>query len=407
MTSELPRGLADWCLLDGPSALLDVVRRRVQLGQATETGRLGALRLTASHRREVGRLLGMTWTLSDRPVQLHDLAARLAEHDLTVRQLVEAVRGPIELDVDVRRTALQVALAEDDLALAELVAVGVPEDAARTWLAEDRSLAPSGEGLRLGTIWEVAAAWDAAPGAGAAPIRLAQLASLHLRDAHALDADQPLGKLVARLAAVVHGLERPTRGGKAWRLAWASIGVLCDEVSSRVLALNLRLTGESHAVRLCQESTGEPVWLTLRSLRGDWRAIPQTVFVCENPTVAEAAADALGVQCPALVCTDGVATTAAVDLVAGLAASGCTIHVRADFDSVGLVIVNQLLSVAPDALSWRYDSKTYLDHASPAARDVRSDLRGAMADVGTTIHEETLLDDLLTDLRTHSTQAHR
>ncbi|TCO15658.1 uncharacterized protein (TIGR02679 family) [Kribbella steppae] len=401
MTSSVPKGLLDWCALDGPSAVLDVVRRRAELGQSTETGRLGAVRLTVAQRREVGRLLGTTWALSDRPLQLRDVAARLREHGLTVLELVERVRGPIELEADVRRTAVETADTEDAAALAELVAAGVPVAEARTWLDEDRSLPVLGSGRRLGTIWEVAAVWCAAPGRGAKPVRLAQLASVHLGDAHALDADQTLGKLVARLAATVHGLERPTRGGKAWRLAWAAIGILCDEVSSRVLALNLHLTGDSHVARLCRESIGEPMWLTLRSLRGDWTAEPGTVFVCENPTVAEAAADTLGADCPPLICTDGTATTAAVDLVGGLAAIGCDLHIRADFDAAGLVIVNQLLAAAPDAKPWRFDTPTYLSHFPSATTDV-TDLRTALTHLGTTIHEETLLEDLLTDLRAHA-----
>jgi len=61
------------------------------------------------------------------------------------------------------------------------------------------------------------------------------------------------------------------------------------------------------------------------------------VFVCENVTVLEAAADELGSACPPMVCTDGVPSSAALDLVGRLAAEGCRISVRADVDEAGFV----------------------------------------------------------------------
>ncbi|MGW0517025.1 TIGR02679 domain-containing protein [Crossiella sp. NPDC003009] len=73
--------------------------------------------------------------------------------------------------------------------------------------------------------------------------RLAQLAADTLHDAHALDADRQLGRGVARLLAIEHGLPRAQRAGRAWRATWAAAGVMCDVVSSCVLALNLPLTG--------------------------------------------------------------------------------------------------------------------------------------------------------------------
>ena len=80
-----------------------------------------------------------------------------------------------------------------------------------------------------------------------------------------------------------------------WAAAWAGAGVICDAVSAQVLVLNLPLTGNAPAVRLCHAAPGEPVWLTLRSFRGDWElAGGAEVFVCENPTVLEAAADRHG-----------------------------------------------------------------------------------------------------------------
>jgi uncharacterized protein (TIGR02679 family) len=392
--SQLATGLREWSALSGPSALLAHVRKRARLGQATETGRLSSLALSAAERRELGLLLGTDWAISGRPVRLEDLARSLAEHSLTLRALIEAIDGPIVLDKDVRRQAAEIADLERLDALRELIQAGLPEGLAAAWLDTDPMLPQAGAGDLLGTVWEVAAVWAALPGWGAAPARLAHVASLTLEDAHALDADHLLGRLVARLAADVRGLERPARGGKTWRLAWASVGILCDEVSSRVLVLNLPLAGHAHAARLCRQSIGEPVWLSLRSLRSEWSVDPITVFVCENPTVVEAAADALGGNCPPLVCTDGIATTAALDLVAGLADSGCNLRIRADFDRAGLVIMNQLRTVAPEATPWRFDTSTYAA-VTHRLLDPAMDLDEVLTSF---VHEEALLGTLLGDL---------
>jgi hypothetical protein len=123
--------------------------------------------------------------------------------------------------------------------------------------------------------------------------------------------------------------------------------------------------------------------------------------VCENPTIAEAAADLLGANCPSLICTDGTATAAAVDLVAGLAAAGVRLKIRADFDHGGLVVMRQLLSVAPAAEFWRFDVASYLRYAGVDPADY-PDLRSALDQVGPVVHEEALLDDLLSDLSVES-----
>ncbi|EWC64194.1 hypothetical protein UO65_0520 [Actinokineospora spheciospongiae] len=177
-------------------------------------------------------------------------------------------------------------------------------------------------------------------------------------------------------------------------------------MSSRVLALNLPLTGEAPAVKLCAAAPGEPVWLTLRSLVGAWTASRADVFVCENPTVTEAAADALGPTCPPLVCTDGTASGAALDLLSGLAAAGCAIHARADFDPAGFTIADQVLSVAPGALSWRFDQRTCATECGMSGRHAAphdlvtavAGLRVAYDRSRSPVHEERVLALLLSDL---------
>jgi uncharacterized protein (TIGR02679 family) len=136
-----------------------------------------------------------------------------------------------------------------------------------------------------------------------------------------------------------------------------------------------------------------------------FRCASTTVFVCENPTVVEAAADTLGERCPPLVCTDGIATTAGTDLIAGIAALGCVVIARADFDDAGLVVVDQIRRVAPEMRPWRFDQIAYAEfvpsHLSDALR-ASGDLRSAIK-VGGAVHEERLLDLLLDDLRHEAT----
>jgi uncharacterized protein (TIGR02679 family) len=251
----------------------------------------------------------------------------------------------------------------------------------------------------------VAAVWRSLPGFGGRT-PLAQLAAnVADYDAHALDHHRLLGRSVARLIAAEHGMPRPLRAGRDWRLAWARVGVKCDGVSSRVLVCNLPLDGEAPAVRWCAAAAGEPMWLTLRSITGRWMApAGVTVFVCENATVLEAAADRLGVDCPPLVCTDGNPVSAALDLIAGLSDAGCALKVRADFDRDGLAIVDRIRSAAPGATGWRYDAATYAAHlgldVEPAACDGNEleQLRAVYRRHGTAIHEEALLDALIADL---------
>jgi uncharacterized protein (TIGR02679 family) len=396
----LPTALARWVELPGPGAVLAVLRERAERGHRLDDGTLKVV-LTEQQRREVGRLLGTRWEVSQRPVNLRLLAARLAEHGFTTLALVEAVGGPIVVRREARERAREQALAARDRAAHALMTAGVPEAVATAWSADVAIASDDIEGLA--TI--VAGVWRRLPGERP-PVRLAQLAADVLHDAHALDATTPAGRALARLAAAVHGLPRPYRSGPEWRAAWRSVGVSCDTASSRVLALNLPLHEPSAAATMCASMQGEPVWLTQRMLDQGFRCATTTVFVCENPTVVEAAADGLGQRCPPLVCTDGIATTAATDLIAGIAAAGCLVIARADFDEAGLVVVDQIRAAAPDMRLWRFDQATYAQFIASSLSDaVRAavNLRSAIK-VGGAVHEERLLDLLLDDLRHEATR---
>lgn len=413
--AELPAGLARWVELGGAGAVIDAVRLRAERGHQTETGVL-RVELSDPQRREVARLLGTPWGVSGRHVRLQDLAAALAEHGMTVRGLVEAVDGrPID-DRRVRR-ARERADAEAEVVEAGecLARAGIPATVADSWLAE-HGLPRPGSGELMSLADRVCRVWRQLPGKDGSSVRLAQLAATVLGDAHALDADGTSGRSVARLAAAVHDLERPIRAGRAWRQAWLAVGVRCDGVSSRVLVLNLPLSGSAPAVRICVAAAGEPLWLPLRALSGSL-SVPAAnpsadhgesasagIFVCENPTVLEAAADELGPDCPPMVCTAGMPTVTALDLLAALAESGRPISVRADLDDAGFTIVQQVRAVAPEAVPWRWDASTYARAVGapmdPVARvDPVDPLRALYERHRVPVHEEFILDDLIADLR--------
>ena len=396
----LPAALSRWVQLSGPGDVLAALRERAERGHRVDTGAL-RVALTDQQRREVGRLLGTPWEVSQRPFSLRLLAARLAEHGITTRDMLEAVGGPIVVRREARAAARDRMLAARNRAAQILTDSGVPASAAAAW-----SMDPAVTAIDIEALADlVARVWSRLPGHGGQPVRLAQLAADVVHHAHALDATTHAGRALARIAAAAHGLPRPGRSGTNWRAAWRSVGVLCDTVSSRVLVLNLPLRGPSPAAAVCASTMGEPVWLTQRMLDQDWTCAPATVFVCENPTVVEAAADALGERCPPLVCTDGIASIAATDLIAGIAAAGCPIIARADFDESGLIIVDQVRAAAPDMRPWRFDQATYaqlVPSSSVESVACAVDLREAVK-IGGPLHEERLLALLLDDLRWEAT----
>lgn len=407
--SDLPPGLAAWARMAGPMIVLDAIRQRAQQGHSTEAG-IVRVTLTGAQRREVARLLGTPWDISGRPLRLQSLAAALAEHGLTVRAFIEALDGRPVVNQRDLRAEHRAEVAAERAATRELLAqAGVAPVATEAWLTDPGLPRPGSGDLRSLTERAIQV-WRLLPGPAQPRMRLAQLAASALHNAHALDYREELGRAVSRLIAVARGLPRPLSAGRDWRRAWAAAGVLCDAVSSRVLVVNLPLRGAAPAARWSGAAPGEPLWLSLRSVSGDWSASADaTVFVCENPTVLEAAADELGPRCPPLVCTDGIPSIAALDLLAGLATTGCPIAVRADIDEAGFVVVEQVQLVAPGAKAWRFDTATYAGHLGLSGVSANLDddeknglrrLRGLYAQHRIPLHEEALLDQLIGDLAT-------
>jgi uncharacterized protein (TIGR02679 family) len=136
------------------------------------------------------------------------------------------------------------------------------------------------------------------------------------------------------------------------------------------------------------------------------------VFVCENPSVVEAAAAKLGQQCPPLVCVSGVPGRAVSALLAEFAAGGGRLRYHGDFGTGGVVIANLDIS-RHGATPWRMSTDDHRKAAErlAAAGTTPARLRGrvlaaswdpelapAIVAYGYEITEEHVLGDLLEDL---------
>jgi uncharacterized protein (TIGR02679 family) len=281
------------------------------------------------------------------------------------------------------------------------------------WLADERRTgrmpAPARQQVLADTLAVLAALPD--PGTG-----LARLATRVLGHAHALD-DGPVQATVLR-ALAWHDEPGVLEGAVRRRMLWASAGVALDTVSSTVLVLGLTMPGNGPAAATlaANAAAGLPARLTLGQVRHyldaervQGTSAPATVFACENPSVAEAAADALGPRCAPLVCVEGRPSVAANLLLQELRDAGSRIHYHGDFDWPGLAIAGSI--IGGGALPWRFGAADYKDGLALNARpkplpepvgEVQTPwdpaLASAMHDHRMAVEEETVLDTLLADL---------
>lgn len=357
--SELER----WARQPGPAKVLATARARIERGAANAMLRV---ELTDDEREQVGRLLGIDWQVSRRPITLKALRAALTGATSTLEDLLEAVGGPLIDRRELRAAAARSRLDERQAARAELaqhLPDALVEQVAAACLPTRAPLA------RARQLARVAAELPA-------EVYLPVLAAECFGDSHALDRNRSLGRAAARMAALLGGVSVPSGSltAQEWRDAWASVQVSCDRVSTMVLTLNLPLTGPDPVPALTG-AAGEPVWLTARLLdrAGPPDPLPDNVFVCENPSVLESAADRLGARCRPLICTFGIPSQAALMLTRMLDEAGVRLFVRADNDRAGQQIVAAVQASAPHSVPWRFDidSPTYEEQVLP---DLLADL---------------------------------
>ncbi len=253
------------------------------------------------------------------------------------------------------------------------------------------------------------------PPAGIAPagIGRGELAERVTGTAHGLDDDTILARLVLRGLARCRGEEFP-RDARGRRELWQAAGVATDEVWSTALTYGLMPLGDDWPARLLRERSASraETHLTMRDLRRMRLRLPPgtEVFVCENPRVVEAAADA-ACRRP-LVCTSGNPSTTVLALLDALAGAGARLAYRGDFDWPGVAMANRVLA-SYDARPWRMSAADYEQHVraardratplqplsgQPVVAEWDQELTPAMRALGVGVQEESALELLLTDL---------
>ncbi|TFC81103.1 TIGR02679 family protein [Cryobacterium sp. TmT2-59] len=244
-------------------------------------------------------------------------------------------------------------------------------------------------------------------------VPLGVLAARLFGDAHALDPKTPLGPLAVGLAAAATG-QSPGTGSRWRRDAWQSCGVVVDELSSTVLALGLPggLTSPTARALAALGEAGQPAVLTYRQLAvDDIGRAPLLMSVCENPAVIAAAADRFGASAGAvpLVCVNGQPGAAVIRLLTQLVDGGARLRYHGDFDAGGLSIARTVARSVPWT-PWRFGETDYRSACasslstsvfSGAVGDTPWDggLSGAMEELRLRVEEESVLADLLDDLR--------
>jgi uncharacterized protein (TIGR02679 family) len=390
---------------------MERVRSRVERGASPASGTVSLRDATESERDGIARLFGRKLSRANTlTVDLGELDALIRDSGAatSLAEAIETLWGPIR-----NLRGDQLALAQRWSAVFDEFVQSNSHDSIRVaWLEELRS---SGFLRRIVRQDPVAgcrlleSALNVIDHLPASDTHLAELAARTANDSHALDPGELLSSLALRYIARLDGDQADVETPDGRRSAWASVGVICDELSAPVLCLNLSTTGNSvteRALRLHSEA-GEPYRLSVRQLMRDplsFARIP-AAFIVENPVVIAACASRLGPACAPLICIEGQPKTAARLLLTQLSAAGVPLRYHGDFDWPGITIGN-LIMARHGATPWRFSTSDYVP--SPTGRPLEGvpieaswdpDLRAAMEAKAIALHEERVLEVLLPDLR--------
>lgn len=331
-------------------------------------------------RSRLGRLAGITPRPGAQPVLDRWLASLTAQGEALMHQLIDAVPAAA------REWAIDEA--------PKLISVTADSSPARARLTQD-----------------LCAVARSLPADG---VPLSVLADTAVHSTHGLDRGTSLGRLGARLAAVLAGLDPPA-GVAAVREAWEAVGVWVDRVSSQIAGWNLPLhhAHPAAAAAAAYREAGEPAVLTLgilSSVRTPLITPPPpggTLWVVEGVSVLAAAA---AQQVPAsVICRGGTPSVAVTRTICAAVEAGWTIAVSSDFEPRGLHgAITVLRQVQAAGQPWRLSAVDYL--AGPAEGEpFRSDqvpdtrwdpaLADAMRQRRERVSEEARLADLIADMQ--------
>lgn len=402
MSAPLPGWIADPHL----QRLWATVRARFEAAGLDVGGHTVVSLRSREERHAAGALLGRSITRSRVRIDLAELDHRLrtrSESGGLADVLPQVTGGPL-LDRPAQRAAAK-ASREEPLALArELVTAPWAGD----WVEGLRATGLlTGHHEALTIVRHAAAVLDELTGGEPGrPRSRVQLAAQATGDAHGLDEDRLLTRVVLRGLAAAAGRPAPADSAAA-RALWDAYAVHPDLVSRTCLALGIRpggVGGLSWRLQIAADE-GEPVHLTARDvqrLAGLEVGTRRVVLVCENPRVLEAVSEVDG-SVPPVVCTAGEPNTAVTGLLDVLAAAGVSLHYHGDFDWPGIAIANRIVQ-RHKATIWRMGSGDYETHVRPDAPALRGrvvepewdrELGAVMRHHGRVLHEETMLPALL------------
>ncbi|MBS2546271.1 TIGR02679 family protein [Catenulispora sp. NL8] len=412
--------------------LVDRIAERIAAGMPVVEGTVALADPDPGQRRAAERLLGRAPGHGrSLTIRLRDVDAVLKESEMSpngLRAAIHVLRGPIT----VRHEAEAASSRAWESAHEPLAGLTEHRPDLAPWLDRVRTsglLKRQADGASAGSALAAQAArvLSVLPHPGIVrPVLAARTAG----DAHALDDGRPLTALVLSAIRALAGLSATdTADAEGRRAAWAAVGVAPDDLSSRVLVLNVPPPpgedGTLARLLTAAANAGEPLVLTLRML-DSWSDPPAddpphrigdlagvTVSVCENPAVVAAAATELGPSCPPLICLEGTPSVAANRLLRQVATRCANVRYHGDFDWGGVRIAAGVFDLVDrtgsSAVPWRYDSVAYLRAvarglgtplSSSRARDTPWDpeLRRHLQAHAVRVEEEQVIDVLLADL---------
>jgi uncharacterized protein (TIGR02679 family) len=395
--------------------LLAAARKSLERTGGDLTGRISVALPEDAERKAIIGITGVHQPAGTKrlTVPLADLDAALrGATGLDLEAVLAALGGPLR-DRPAETASLAAARATL-IATAEASPLNESCHWYQTWLADLRRdgtltrLANQGDEVVFGQAIRVLDYLAARP-ASIAPIALPALAGHITGDTKSLNHGTTLATLTLRALALRAGVSRPASAAERREL-WDLSNVIVDDLASRVLVLNLRAQGDGLAEWLTDAARyGTPFQVTLHQLAAHPIQLRHPrIFVCENPAVLRRACAELRAGCPPLVCTEGRPSTAFHQLARIAVEAGGELWYHGDFDWPGVAIAADVIG-RHGARAWRMNASDYLSgvtttdtqialHGGSVDTPWDPGLRETMCRTGRAVYEETVADQLLTDL---------
>lgn len=401
--------------------LLAAARRSLERTGGDLTGSVSVSDPTEAERKAI---IGITGQYRD--ARTAKITVRLTDLDNAVRETTG--RGLAELLSELGGALRDRRAEREAFTASRQAAIGLARDSPlhdscdwyRAWLAQITAdgiltrLINLGEQARLSQAVRVLEYLASRAGT---PVLLPALAAEVTGDTKALNHGTFTATLVLRALAIKAGLPRPDSAGDR-RALWETSDVVSDDLTSRVLLLNVPARGTGLGEWLTGAARlGTPFYVTLHQLMTMPVTMPgAVVHVCENPAVLRRAAADLGASSGALLCTEGQPSTAFNQLAAAIVAGGGELRYHGDFDWPGITIADSVVT-RHGARPWRMSAADYLagvradaDHVAltgtPRSTPWDPGLSEAMAAVGRAVYEESVADPLIADLADEPRRIH-